>query len=242
MTGGTHMRLGFLGTGTIAAAVVRALAGQGHQIIVSHRSAHQSQALAADIAEVQSGTNEQVIAASDVVFLGLLADQAASILAPLPFRADQTVISFMADMPLAALGKLVAPARAPALMLPYPGIAKGGSPILTLGDTSLIAALFTPANRIFALNTQAELQAWLCAQAVLSPVAQMLGTAADWLNDGPRGEEFLRMLVATSLAAQPASDLIAALNTQGGYNQRLRLHMDSAGMDKALRDGLDGLA
>ena len=236
------MRLGFLGTGTIAAAVVGGLAGQGHQIMVSHRSTRHSNALAAKFAEVESGTNEQVLAESDVIFLGLLAPHAPAILAPLSFRTGQTVISFMAEMSLEAVAKLVAPAHAPALMLPYPGIATGGSPILALGDTSMIEALFTPANRIFALNTQAELQAWLCAQAVLSPVAQMVDEAASWLNDGPRGEEFLRMLVATSLAGQTCGDLLAALNTAGGYNQRLRLEMGRAGMSGALRDGLSSLA
>ncbi|MEP1494906.1 NAD(P)-binding domain-containing protein, partial [Pseudophaeobacter sp.] len=32
------MRLGFIGTGTIASAVVRGLAGQGHDIRISARS------------------------------------------------------------------------------------------------------------------------------------------------------------------------------------------------------------
>ena len=236
------MRLGFLGTGTIASAVVRGLAGQGHQITVSQRSAQHAKALAAEFPEVGIGSNAQVIAASDVIFLGLLATDAPDILSQLGFRPDQAVISFIAGLPLDQVAALVAPASAPALMLPYPGIAKGGSPILALGDTALLDALFTPANRIFALTTQAQLQAYLCAQAVLSPAAQMVDAASDWLDDGARGEEFLRLLVATSLAAQPAQDLITALNTEGGYNQRLRLHMERAGMVGALRDGLEDLA
>lgn len=236
------MRLGFLGTGTIAAAVVRGLAGQGHQIIVSNRSAHHSTALAAEFPNVEAGTNAEVIAASEIIFLGLLASDAPAVLAPLAFRADQTVVSFIATMPLDDVAALVAPAHAPTLMLPYPGIAAGGSPILVLGETALLEGLFTPANRIFAVSTQAELQAYLCAQAVLSPVARMVGAAAYWLDDGARGEEFLRMLVSTSLAGQHSEDLVAALNTEGGYNQRLRIAMEKAGMIVALHDGLDNLA
>ncbi|MGR3696939.1 MAG: NAD(P)-binding domain-containing protein, partial [Roseovarius sp.] len=40
------MRLGFLGTGTIAEAVVRGLAPDGHQITVSERSAVRAARLA----------------------------------------------------------------------------------------------------------------------------------------------------------------------------------------------------
>lgn len=235
------MKLGFLGTGTIASAVVRGLAGQGHQICVSPRSRARAEALAGDIAEVRIAPNAELVAESDVVFLGLLAAQAPEVLAGLPFRAGQQVVSFMADMPLSQVADLVAPAQAVAIMLPYPGIALGGSPILALGDMNVLTALFTPANRIFEMQTDAQLAAYLSAQAVLSPVAQLIATAADWLEEGREGEAFLRLLVTSSLGGQESAALIEALNTEGGYNQRLRQHMERAGQREALRAGLDEL-
>lgn len=235
------MRLGFLGTGTIASAVVRGLVGQGHQIRVSPRSRARAEALAHDIPEVTIAPNAEVVAESELVFLGLLAAQAPTVLEGLPFRAGQKVVSFMADMPLGQVATLVAPAEARAIMLPYPGIAAGGSPILALGDMAVLRGIFTPANRIFEMESEAQLAAYLAAQAVLSPVAQLLATAADWLGDGPAGESFLRLLVTSSLSGQDSAALIAALNTEGGYNQRLRQHMERAGTPEALRAGLDGL-
>ncbi len=87
--------------------------------------------------------------------------------------------------------------------------------------------------------------AYLVAQAVLSPVARMVGDAAVWLDarvsDPEQGEAFLRMLVASSLSGSACAALIEALNTPGGYNQRLRVHMEESGMGKTLRTGLDGL-
>lgn len=235
------MRLGFLGTGTIASAVVRGLAGQGHQIRVSPRSRARAEELVAEYPEVSIAPNDAVVAESDVVFLGLLAAQAPDVLAGLPFRAGQKVVSFMADMPLDQVAALAAPAQAVAVMLPYPGIAEGGSPILALGDMTVLDALFTPANRIFEMQTDAQLAAYLSAQAVLSPVAQLIATAADWLEEGREGEAFLRLLVTSSLSSQDSAGLIAALNTEGGYNQRLRQHMERAGVPEVLRDGLDKL-
>lgn len=239
------MRLGFLGCGTIASAVVRGLVGQGHQITVSERSEKYASALATEFAEVSVAANADVVAQSDILFLGLLAEAAPEILKGLPFREDQCVVSFMAGAALPAVAAMVHPAEATAIMLPFPGIATGGSPILALGETEVLSDLFEPRDQIFGLADQAELDLYLSAQAVLSPVALMLAEAGQWLGqngaDPKRGERFLRALVCNSLAATPSPDLISALNTPGGYNQRLRLHMEQSGLARDLKPGLDQL-
>jgi len=233
------VRLGFLGTGTISEAVVRALAPEGHEIAVSERNAGRAARLAGDFTNVTVASNQPVVDASEVVFLGLMAEIAAEVLGTLRFRADQRVVSFMAGMPLEEVAALVAPARAEAVMLPYPGIAQGGSPILALGKVAVIEALFAPANTVYSLRDRAELEAYLCAQAVLSPAVQMVSGAAEWLGGG---EAFLRHLVGSSLMSGACQPMLDALNTKGGYNQRLRQHMESAGMRAVLSEGLDRLA
>ncbi len=239
------MRLGFIGTGTIAGAVVRGIAGEGHQITVSERSRAVSAALAQRHANVTVAENQSVVDRSDVVFLGLMADAAPAVLGDLTFREGQRVISFMAGVPLAQVSGMVHPARAAALMLPFPAIAQGGSPILVQGDAELVERIFGARNSVFALGSDAEMAAYLCAQAVLSPVARMVGDAAHWLGgrvaDPVQGEAFLRALVASSLSAGECAPLIEALNTPGGYNQRLRLFMEEGGMRDRLRAGLDRL-
>ncbi|UWQ54058.1 NAD(P)-binding domain-containing protein [Leisingera caerulea] len=239
------MRLGFLGCGTITSAVVRGLAGRGHRITVSERSRAQSTALATEFGDVTVAGNQAVVDASDVVFLGLMAEAAEGILSGLVFREEQQVISFMAGAGLDRIADLTVPARAAAVMMPFPGIAQGGSPIMALGDTRLVERIFGPGNRVFALKDEAELNAYLCAQAVLSPVARMVNDAADWLGervqDRTQAEAFLRILVASSLEKSGCADLIEALNTPGGYNQRLRQHMQEAGMCRDLVAGLDML-
>ncbi|MAN98868.1 NAD(P)-binding domain-containing protein [uncultured Roseovarius sp.] len=236
------MRLGFLGTGTIAEAVVRGLAPDGHQIRVSERNSARAARLAAEFPNVSVATNQGVVAASEVLFLGLMAEDAPEVLRALRFLPDQRVVSFMAGLSLEEVGPLVAPARAEAVMLPFPGIARGGSPILALGEVGVIEALFAPANTVYRLRDAVELEAYLCAQAVLSPAVQMVGVAAEWLGgDGAQGEAFLRHLVGSSLMSGACAPMLEALNTEGGYNQRFRQHMEAAGMREALRDGLDRL-
>ncbi|MCF3595005.1 NAD(P)-binding domain-containing protein [Rhodobacteraceae bacterium LMO-12] len=239
------MRLGFIGTGTIASAVVRGVAGDGHQIVVSERSVPLSSALAAEFDNVSVANNQGVLDQSDVVFLGLMAEAARGVLGALEFRADQRVITFMAGATLSEADAMVRPASAVAIMMPFPGIATGGSPIMMQGDAGLIEEIFGSRNTVFALKDADEMAAYLVAQAVLSPVARLVGDAAEWLgervSDADQGEAFLRMLVASSLAGSACAPLIEALNTPGGYNQRLRVHMEESGMGKALTAGLDGL-
>jgi pyrroline-5-carboxylate reductase len=238
-------RIGVIGTGVITSAVVEGIADDGHKITVSERSADKAARLTDMFENVTIADNQRVLDQSDIVFLGLMAEVAPAILQELTFRADQAIITVMAGASLAEVAGMVAPARAAAIMMPFPGIARGGSPIMMQGDVALVQSLFAPRNTVFALKDAAEMQAYLCAQAVLSPAARMVADAADWLaqrvDDPAQGEAFLRTLVASSLADQATGPLIDALNTPGGYNQRLRQHMEAAGMGRDLAEGLNKL-
>jgi pyrroline-5-carboxylate reductase len=68
------MKIGFLGTGGIAAPMVAALAGKGHGILVSERSAEVSARLADQFDEVTIAPNDRVVAESDVIIACLMAD------------------------------------------------------------------------------------------------------------------------------------------------------------------------
>lgn len=240
------MRIGIIGTGTIARAVVEGMAADGHPITVSRRGEAHSTALARAFDNVTVADNQGVLDTSDIVFLGLVADQALATLEQLAFRPDQRVISLMTGPTLEELGDWVAPARAVANMIPFPGIAVGGSPILVLGDTAIVEDLFGARNSVFRMDSPAELTAYLAAQAVLSPAVLMVQGAGDWLGrkvrDADQGEAFLRALVGSSLVSAPdCRGLIQSLNTPGGYNQRLRLYMESKGLVAHLQEGLSDL-
>ena len=236
------MRIGVIGCGTISRAAVEGIVHNGHDITVSKRSTYHSSFLAETYENVRTADNQGVIDASDVLFLGLMAEAAPDVLGPLEFREGQIVITFMAGASLEEADALVRPERATAIMMPFPGIAQGGTPIMMYGDAEIVTDIFGDSNIIFPVRDAEEMAAYLCAQAVLSPVARMVGDAADWLgervSDKAQGEAFLRALVASNLSTTACDPLIEALNTPGGYNQRLRLHMDAAGVSKALKSGL----
>jgi pyrroline-5-carboxylate reductase len=239
------MRIGVIGTGTIASAVVRGLAGCSHDITVSERSQVQSSQLAAEFDTVSIADNQRVLDLCDVVFLGLMAEQAGMILSALQFQPHHRVISLMAGAELGQVADMVVPARAEAVMIPFPAIAVGGSPIMVRGRAELVQSLFGETNIVFDLASDAEMAAFLCAQAVLSPAVKMLSDTSDWLgariSDPVQAERFLRQLVGSSLLGSSLGPLLQALNTPGGYNARLRDHMVDHGMSRDLSAGLDRL-
>ena len=240
------MKIGVIGCGTIASAVVHGIAKDGHQITVSERGAVHAKELADTWANVQIADNQSVLDASDVVFLGLMSEIAPDVLGNLRFHSKQRVITFMAGATLEQADAMVRPARAVAIMMPFPNIAQGGSPVMMQGNSELVSAIFGHKNKVFILNDADEMAAYLCAQAVLSPVTRMISDAANWMGervaDKAQGEAFLRALVSSNLSETGCDNLIEALNTPGGYNQRLRLHMEAAGIGDSLRDGLNDLA
>ena len=236
------MKLGVIGTGTIATAVVHGLAGHHHDFMISPRNKINAARLAEQYDNVVIGENQNVVASQDIIFLGLMPDTARDILPSLTFEDRHIVISFIADISLEEVQKLVAPAKVDGLMLPYPNIATGRSVIPYIGDGQVISALFAAHHDLTHLETAQEMNALLCAQAVLSPVAKMIEDSALWLaQEGVaynKAEPFLRLLVASNLAQIPAADLLSQLNTEGGYNQKLRQHMEQAEMTKHLYEGL----
>ena len=98
------MRVGFLGTGRIAAALVDALAPAGHQIELTRRGRATSAALAERHPRVAVHDDPQaVVDRSEVVFLCLMAATAWELLPKLQFRPEQEVVNVMCDAPLPRL-------------------------------------------------------------------------------------------------------------------------------------------
>lgn len=242
-------RIGFLGTGEIAAAMVRGLAGQGHEITVSTRSSAISAALAAEFPDVTVAENDAVIARSDVVVVCLLAAVARDVLQGLPWRADQAVISVMVDVPLADLADLCAPAKDIALTIPMPFIAKGGCPLPVYPPSAALTEIFGPTNVIIEVASEQALNAHFAASALSAPILRLLAEGTEWLaaetGDAAGAEAYVTALFAGYMhpdgSGRHLAGLLDSLATPGGLNATLRARLEDLGAPEALRDGMDGL-
>lgn len=239
-------RVGFIGTGEIAALMVQGLAGQGHEIVVSDRNAQVAARLAATFPGLRVAPNAQVVAEVDVVILCLLARVADSALAGLPWRAGQAVISVMVDMGLARLQRLCAPATDIAITIPLPPISTGGCPLPVYPASPALDALYGAKNRVFTVRDEVALNAHFGATALCSPFLEQVLTTAAWLaestGDPEQSQAYVRDVLRGYLPAQGEAGHLGAalqsLSTEGGLNATLRAAMKGANTD--LRAGLDG--
>jgi pyrroline-5-carboxylate reductase len=240
------MRVGFIGTGEIAAAMVRGLKSRGHIILVSPRNAAMAATLAAEIPEVKVAPNEEVVEGSDVVFLCLLARVAEEVVPRLPFRAGQTVISVMVDAPLTRLHRLCAPATDIAITIPLPPIAEGGCPLPVYPASPALDMLFGARNLVLPQPSEAALNAHLGVSALCSPILDQMLTAADWLagftGNRDAAQAYVALMIRGYLSEHPAPDdlpdALHKLSTEGGLNATLRAAMSPA--KDGLTRGLNG--
>ncbi len=174
-------RVGFIGTGHIAAPMARHLAAKGHAITVTRRNEAVSAALARDcgasVAEPQA-----VLDASDIVFLCLRPQHAEAALAPLSFRADQQIVSVMAGVPAGVLGRLCAPARDFVQTIPLGFLERGGCPLAACGNDRLLATLFEPENPVVKVPDEAALNAHFAICAMVPGLLDLMATASGWLG------------------------------------------------------------
>lgn len=241
-------RIGFIGTGEIASAMVRGLQGQGHQILISPRNAAVAATLAAEVDGVTIASNEDVVAGSDIVFLCLLAQVADTLLPNLPFRTGQSVISVMVDAPLARLRALCAPATDLAITIPLPPIANGGCPLPVYPPSPVLEALFGATNPVIHLESEAAINAHLGASAICSPIIDQLVTAASWLaeysGDPEKAEAYVAAMIRCYLPERAAkgelAEALRKLSTEGGLNATLRTAMFAS--KDTMVQGLDGFS
>ena len=159
------MNIGFIGTGAIASAMVKALAGQGHQIWVSQRNEALSKALAEAYPEVQRAENAEIAGECDVVFLCLMAAAAREVLPTLDFKPGQALISVMVDVDLARCNPSRRKAGSIDITIPLPQIETGGCPLPCYPSADLVGQLFGAANPAFAVKDAKALNAHFAASA-----------------------------------------------------------------------------
>ncbi|WP_439142812.1 NAD(P)-binding domain-containing protein [Planktotalea sp.] len=174
-------RIGFIGTGHIAAPMVRFLALKGHEVFVSERGADVATELAASVG-VTVLPNQSVVDRSDIVFLCLRPAVWQEIATPLTFRIEQQVISVMADVSVASLLDVIAPATDISVTIPIGFLERGGCPLPAFPKAEPLASLFSPENPVIELSDESQIADHFAASALLSGALTIMKDGADWLG------------------------------------------------------------
>jgi pyrroline-5-carboxylate reductase len=254
MTEITAETVGFIGCGTLTEAVITAIrrSGDRRTIVVSPRSQTVSRRLAAAFAGVErAASNAEVVARADIVVLAVRPQQLDEALDGLAFSPEQTIVSFVAKLPLDDLRRRVAPAHRVCRVTPLPMIAIGRGPVVVHPVIDSVVRLFAPDGRAIVARSEDEMMAFGYASSLMSTHLELQATIVDWLERrgvaAATAFDYVTAMfdgLAATAAATAAADragLPERHETPGGLNARCRATLAASGWFAELATMLDRL-
>jgi pyrroline-5-carboxylate reductase len=248
------MRLGFVGTGAIASAIVTGLnaAGGGHTILVSPRNAQAAAALAARFSNVTVATsNQNVLDGSEVVMLAVRPQVATEVLSEIKFRPDHHVISLMAITPLQKVAALVAPATKVTRAIPLPLVADRCGPTAIYPPDPTAAEIFSRLGTTIEATSADQFDAFSTATATMAPYFAFADEIASWLArhgvPAPDGRRYVATVfqglgnIAVATPEHSLAALAGEFATRGGINEQVTAHLREQGALASLADALDAV-
>jgi pyrroline-5-carboxylate reductase len=229
------MKLGFIGTGAIAEAVIvgmlEAKAFDG-KVIVSRRSESRSQMLSQRFENVQVETdNQRIVDQADWVFVSVLPAQAEELLRNLNFRREQFLISMVAGRSLASLAELVAPVNNVFRIIPLPPIEMGLGPLPITPPNDDIAALFDRFGTAVQVEDEEQFSAFSASSALMASFYKLVASQACWIeNQGVPAAQaakyataIIHSLAETTLKKTPEAlqGMAEECLTIGGLNEQV---------------------
>jgi pyrroline-5-carboxylate reductase len=240
------MRLGFVGTGMIAAAMVEGLGGNA---VLSPRGA----ALAADLARRFPGvtvadSNQAVVDQCDMVVLAVRPQVAEDAIRALQFRPGQKVLSLIAATQIETIRGWIGLDLPVVRAIPLPFVADRRCVTPIYPSDPDVAALFDRLGQAVECRTMDEFDVLAVGSALMGSYFGILEVAQGWLEARGLPEAAARSYMAGLFAnlgrvAEGSSKGFAALreeySTKGGLNEQVFKVFSEQGGTEALTVGLD---
>lgn len=245
--------MGFLGVGTIAEAMVRAMEsreGTTDTFYLSPRSVERTESLAAEFSSChRMQSNQDVVDASDIVVLGMRPQQLDAALADVRFRDDQIVASLIAGTPPSGIAPLVSPASRVCQLIPLPAITLRRGPLVISPPIPEVVEALQGLGEIVTLDDESRIRVLSCASAFMSTYYEMQNRLIEWIVAQGIDESIASRYVRAELDglatvgwATP-DDELAALpaehQTRGGLNERVRARLLESGWFDDLVGSID---
>jgi pyrroline-5-carboxylate reductase len=246
-------RVGFIGVGTIAEALIMGMCAGGEQratFLLSPRNADIAKRLAERFSFVEvAGDNQAVIDGSDIIFLAVRPQVAADVLGALNFRKDQRIVSLIATFDVARLRTLVAPASTISRAAPLPAVARRLGPLTLFPPVPEIARLLEGLGQLVQLQNESDLEAFWAVTGLMGSYFGWLDEIAGWLARHDLEEAQVRAYVAALFealsvtGAERAKDgfdrLVVEHSTPGGLNEQAYRELQAAGWTGLVSQTLD---
>lgn len=243
------MRLGFIGTGTITAHMVRGLKSSAlgdWDILLSPRNAAVAAALAQLPGVTIASDNQAVADNADVLILAVRPQVAEAVLRPLRLAKGQKTLSLIAGMTAETFEQWTGQTGLiRAIPLPFVETHQGVTPIYPADPD--IAQIFDTLGRAIPTTTQHEFDSYAAASALMGSYFGILQTAQSWMIaeglNADAAAAYLRGLFGSlgDVARHNAANLPTlreAHSTKGGLNELVFRQFSENGGQEALTSAL----
>ncbi|HHV41312.1 MAG TPA: NAD(P)-binding domain-containing protein [Clostridiaceae bacterium] len=245
-------KIGFIGVGTMATAIVRSLLNFGTRemrIYLSPRSKVNTQQLAAeaDYVEVMD-SNQDVLNQADWIVLAVTPQVAADVLSQLKFERRHHLISLISPISLKKTRAMLPEWLPINKVIPLPFIQYGKGPILLHPYHKGVVDIFDELGKLVVVETEYQLDVLITVTALVSPFLRVLSETVRW---GAEHDLTLQKSADYTLAFFDAlvdmakrRDINELLDlwremTPGGLNQKATLSLENKDGFSIWSDALD---
>ena len=179
------MNLGFIGTGNITSDVVSGISKSKisyKKIILSPRNIKKAQFLKKKFKKISiAKNNQEVINASDWIFIGVLPKVGEKILSKLIFKQKQIVISFMSTTKHTKLKKLIKKKLIIIRAIPMPPIRAGKGPIAIFPPNKKVKNFFNKIGTTVEIKNEKLSKNFWAISGTMASFYELLNILSNWL-------------------------------------------------------------
>ncbi|MCA0033623.1 pyrroline-5-carboxylate reductase [Mesorhizobium sp. B263B2A] len=247
------MKLGFLGTGALTAAIVTGLksgADNPVSVVLSPRNEEIAANLASRFPNVRvAADNQAVLDACDTVMLAVRPQIAHQLLPELRFRRDHHLISLIATLSREEIIGLTAPVSRVTKALPMPMIAhRLGATIIYPPDPG-VRALLGGLGNVIEVDSSSEFDALSVVTATYATYFKYLDTIHRWLEahgvPDTKGRDYLYRGALQGAGTRSGdadfTHLAQDYATRGGINEQVLGDLTARNVFDALTESLDSV-
>lgn len=246
------MKIGIIGTGTIASAIVTGFCTKqsGYNFYLSPRGAKKAAELAAAFPQVQVCTsNQHVLDSAEWIFI-TVQKNAFDALKELKFKKEHKVLNMATEMSLPFLKDITGETALFAHVVPLPMIVRGFGPLIVYPEVPEVGELFAPVAEAIYLSSLDDTRNLQLLTCLMSPYYMLLAELISFTDsqgvEHDSAIKFLHSLLGslTRRATEtPNCDLVELAHdmTPGGYNEQAMNELMDNGAIKAWRTAIDNL-
>ena len=249
------MKLGFIGTGKIAASVITGICNSNisfKKIIISSRNKAISKKLKKKFKKVNiAENNQEIVNKCNWVFLSVTPTIGKKIIKDLRFKTNQTIISFISTITLGQLKKAIKVKTTIVRAIPLPPISLKKGPVPICPPNKKIKDFFNKIGTTVEIkNEKSSINFWSIS-GMMASFYELLKVMTDWLvkrgvkrNDAQKYITSLFLALSEDAVANSKKDLkhlVKDSQTPKGLNEQGVKELTKAGFYKSLEKTLNSI-